>query len=256
MTELISKGSGIKIDELIKPEDGLWGDSLLYYGLFSVLGVDLSQKFKERVDEEGRLWRNPAREIEHTSRDVLLGILLSGKSLSLGRLQRYLKRNDWKLSPTSPDRRHHVGLLGRIQLSHLTGRGLARKLCFSLPLLLLLSCLTPLKKPFEMHLEICTLLMYCGKDWKWGALNSWILRQVWRVLDYVSPNNAILKYIDKDYEALDKIRLGLLWEKDHGAYHDHWCFASYEPWRDARMAHPACLEWVWLAMKKLRREGE
>lgn len=243
MEELISKGVPLR------------GDAILYWGLFRALGdTSHDELLRQSMDEDGRLWRNPERLIPHTSRDMMLGLMVSGRSGQQLQLYRYLSRSGWKLSPTSPDRRHHVGLLGRIQLSALVRRGHLKRLKPLLPLFLLLSCVSPLKKPFEMHLDICTLLLY-GIHFKWGTLNTLLLEASSRVLNYLSPANALLQYWFKDTEALDKIRLGLLWEKSNGCYHDHWCFASFEPWRDARMAHPACLAWVELAMRKLKEDA-
>lgn len=238
----------------IKPGDGLWGDAVLYWGIASACGDSESneQVLNSFSEITGRLHRNTYIDSKDTSRDMMLGALLSSKEAA-DNLYIYLNKNRWKLSPTSKDARHLPGILGRIQVSFCAGKGFWRHAAWILPFVLLLSANSPRKKPFELHLDICTLLLY--RRFKWSRVNRWLLEMARFSLETLSRNNAIIRFMDKDLEKLIEIRQSIRNEDAEvpNRRKDHWSFATYEQWRDIRMAHPACEEWLNIAIENLQK---
>jgi hypothetical protein len=234
---------------VIEVNSPLNGDYTLYAGLFEAVGVYMCVDLC--VDDNGRVWRNPeasSNQVDYqnsSSRDMLMGVLLSLRLHLAERVYDYLKLNKGKLSPRATDNRNKAGIVGMCYLSLLSGRGWERHLSWMLSPILLLSTLVPLKKPYELHLLMCTLLLH-KRIGKWGRCEKWTLK----LLDYASPMNAVVKFTQGDVVSLRRIHEGLL-DRAKGDWDDHWPFASYEPWRDKRMAHPSAAQWVVYAITKL-----
>lgn len=239
------------LKRIIEQKSPLNGDYTLYAGLFEAIGsyagVDLC------VDVEGRVWRNTESAqrgynyMNSSSRDMLLGVLLSSRIFVAEKVYYYLKENKGLLCPNATDNRNKAGFIGMCYLSLISGKGWERYFSFILSPVMLLSLLVPLKKPYELHLSMCTLLVHSNIG-MWG----WFEKTALKLMDYASPNNAIVKYMLGDVKALHEISLGLD-DRMPGDWDDHWPFASYEPWRDKRMAHPSAKLWVELAIKRLKK---
>lgn len=229
----------------------LWGDAALYGYMLRKLG---SPKFEDWdcIDGTGRLWRNPEEQRENespyahgTSRDMMLGSLLGASRADLYLLQKYLGKNNGRLSP-SGDGRTVVTASGFWQLYKRTGvlKGLTPKqrllvlLGGLAPRLVLLVEMLTAWKGYQFHLTLVTFWLY--RNLGVTKTNSWFDNLFLRVAEERSKGNHLVAYLRGTQDDLDYLKGEAMHARNQANYEynvwkDAWNAAYFEQWVADRM---------------------
>lgn len=255
--------------KFLKKPDGLWDDATLYIGMFANLDSRFKKDLLACLDVNGQLWRNPeAAEAgvqyrDSCSRDILNGFLLGASDRDLLPFFEFLRKNKWRLCPSSSGTGNLVGPCGAIEILWRIDRSFynffsvnvaGRFLWWILPFVSVVEAVTA-RKGYRLHQVMVDLLRYQKYEWDKHWLTKHAFKASLRICELRSPGNAVTFFLKKDLVGLKKRVAHLRYfHNKRREYQDVWPFATFESWRAPRIMHPSAFSWAVLAQRRLEQE--